>query len=454
VARESSKSGLLIQDRLDQGKALRQVARRAAHAAWNPPRDRRDPVDILLASDGGRVESLVPIRHGRMAESAFAFYRGAAAIMAADLATTPGTGFRVQCCGDCHLMNFGGFATPERRFVFDINDFDETLPAPWEWDVKRLAASFVVAGRSLGLKRSACGEAARAAVCSYRERIWAFARMPSVQVWYERIDANKIFDVEDKTSAARGASGRIRLRPGGLHLTDRITTVVKGARRFIDRPPLLFHENDPDGFTSRIEDYFDQYRHSVQMDRRFLLSRYRVIDSAVKIVGVGSVGTRCAITLLEAAPGDLLVLQFKEARASVLEPFAGASVFQNHAERVVQGQRLMQSASDMFLGWCHAERGGYDFYFRQLRDMKTSVSLEGADATWLKDYGTICGWALARAHARGGDPAVISGYLDTSDNFDLALVEFAHAYADQTERDFDGFRKAVKSGRVPVAAVK
>ena len=451
MARNPNEAPMLIQERLGQGKALRQVAPRTAHAKWNPPVSRRDPVEMLLESDVGRLASLVPIRHGRMAESPFAFYRGAAAIMAADLAATPSTRFHVQCCGDCHLMNFGGFATPERRFVFDINDFDETLPAPWEWDVKRLAASLVVAGRSLGLKRSACAEAARAAACSYRERIWSYARMPSVQVWYERIDANKIFDVADKTPAARGASGRIRLRPGGLHLTERITTMVDGVRRFVDHPPLLFHEAEADGFTSRIEDYFAQYRHSVQMDRRFLLNRYRVIDSAVKVVGVGSVGTRCAITLLEAAPGDLLILQFKEARASVLEPFAGVSVFENHAERVVQGQRLMQSASDMFLGWCHSDRGGYDFYFRQLRDMKTSVSLEGADATWLSDYATICGWALARAHARGGDPAVISGYLDTSDNFDLALVEFAQAYADQNERDYDRFKVAVKSGRVPVS---
>lgn len=453
MARKSTSSSVLIQDRLDQGRALRKVAPRTSQAKWTPQPNRRDPVEILLESDLGRVDSLVPIRHGRMAESAFAFYRGSAAIMAADLATTPSTRYYVQCCGDCHLMNFGGFATPERRFVFDINDFDETLPAPWEWDVKRLAASFVVAGRSLGLKRSACGEAARSAVCSYRERLWGFAQMPSVQVWYERIDANKIFDVAEKTPAVRGASGRIPLRPGGLHLTERITTVVKGERRFVDHPPLLFHETDPDGFTSRIEDYFEQYRHSVQLDRRFLLSRYRVIDSAVKVVGVGSVGTRCAITLLEAAPGDLLVLQFKEARASVLEPFAGASIFENHAERVVQGQRLMQSASDMFLGWCHSDRGGYDFYFRQLRDMKTSVSLEGADASWLGDYAAICGWALARAHARGGDAAVISGYLDTADNFDLALVEFAHAYADQTESDYERFRNAVKKGRVATAAI-
>ncbi len=434
-----------------QGKALRQVAPRTAHAKWKPPVDRRNPVEILLESDQGRVESLVPIRHGRMVESAFAFYRGSAAVMAADLAMTPATGFRVQSCGDCHLMNFGGFATPERRFVFDINDFDETLPAPWEWDVKRLAASFVVAGRNLGLKRAACAEAARAAVCSYRERTAQFALMPSVQVWYERIDADKIFDVGDKASASRGVAGRIRLRPGGLHLTDRITTVVNGVRRFIDHPPLVFHETEAGGFTARIADYFEQYRHSVQADRRFLLNRYRVIDSAVKVVGVGSVGTRCAIALLEAAENDLLVLQFKEARASVLEPYAGPSVYSNHGERVVQGQRLMQSASDMFLGWCHSERGGYDFYLRQLRDMKSSVSLEGADGSWLSDYATICGWALARAHARGGDAAVVSGYLDTNDNFDVAIVEFAQAYADQTERDFDSFRQAVKSGRVPVA---
>lgn len=442
-----------LADRVARGKALRQTATRAAQASWDPPAGRRDPTDILLDSDAGRVESLVPIRHGRMAESAFAFYRGSAAVMASDLATTPSTGFHVQSCGDCHLMNFGGFATPERRFVFDMNDFDETLPAAWEWDVKRLATSFVVAGRNLGLKRSACAESARAAVRSYRERLAGFARMPAVQLWYERIDASEIFDVGEKTTASRAMASRIRLRPGGLNLTDRITFVANGVRRFTDHAPLVYHEPGKQGFTSRIRDYFEQYRQSVPEDLRFLLNRYRVIDTAVKVVGVGSVGTRCAIALLAAAEGDFLILQFKEARASVLESYAGASLHRNHGERVVQGQRLMQSASDMFLGWCHSERGGYDFYFRQLRDMKSSVSLEGADGAWLRDYAAICGWALARAHAKGGDAAVLSGYLDTTDNFDVALVEFAHAYADQTERDFASFLRAVKSGRVPTAKI-
>jgi uncharacterized protein (DUF2252 family) len=437
-------------DRVAEGKALRSNVPRSAHATWKPTRHRPNPIDLLETSNKGRLPELIPIRYGRMLQSPFAFLRGSASVMANDLATTPVTGIRVQACGDCHLMNFGTFASPERTLIFDINDFDETLPAPWEWDVKRLAASVVVAGRYLGHSERRNLEAARACACSYRERINQFARMRVLEVWYARITVKSLINLsqtrKERKLWRRGAQ-EARLRTGG-HVIPKLTEVVKDERRFIDKPPFIYRPRGRHKFEAEMRELFAHYRKSLPDDRRVLFDRFRLVDVAMKVVGVGSVGTRCAIALFAAEEDDPLILQVKEARRSVLEAHAGKSVYANHGQRVVVGQRVMQSASDIFLGWSRAARKGFDFYVRQLRDMKGSIHMESLSPGDLLDYVEYCSWALARAHAKSGHAALISGYLGKGDAFDRAVADFAVAYADQTERDYAALVKGVRAGRV------
>jgi len=435
-------------ERLAVGKALRERVPRESHDECKSPRHGRDPVSILEASNRGRLKELVPIRYGRMVRSPFTFLRGSAALMAYDLATTPTTGIRVQACGDCHLLNFGAFATPERNLVFDLNDFDETLPAPWEWDVKRLVASFMVAGRDNGLSDDDSRLAVVECVRAYREHLRECSRLRPLEVWYQRLDAKTLI------AAAPGAKERKfrqqiadRARERVLeNLFPKITNQVGGRHRLVDQPPILFHVAEPD-FDERVREAIADYRNSLSDDRRVLLDRYRLEDHAMKVVGIGSVGTRCYIALLFSEDGHPLILQFKEAVRSVLEPYAGKSAYDNQGQRVVTGQRLMQSSSDIFLGWVRGRRG-YDFFVRQLRDMKMSIPVEGFSAVRLARYARVCGWTLARAHAKSGDAATISGYLGKGDSFDQALGRYALTYADQTQKDHAALVKAIRSGRL------
>jgi uncharacterized protein (DUF2252 family) len=423
----------------ETGRGLRAQVPRSRHADWTPPPRRRNPVEVLRVQGAGRIASLLPVRHERMAVSPFTFFRGAAAIMAEDLAHTPACGLRVQACGDAHLANFGIYATPERRVVFDVNDFDETLQAPFEWDVKRLAASLVVAGRDRGFAAAECRAAARAAVAAYRARMAAFARMGHLEVWYARLDADELADLSERAADRRLTSDVLRKaqRATNLGALDKLTDVVDGQRRIIDSPPLIEHLPVP-GRGVDAGAVVAEYAASLGDATRTLLARYRVVDWARKVVGVGSVGTDDAVVLLLGdSDSDPLFLQVKEAGASVLEPFAGASPYDNHGRRVVSGQRLIQSASDLFLGWTRL--GERDYYVRQLRDMKGSVPVDKLSAQELAEYGRACGEALALGHARSGDPAAIAGYLGGGDRFDRAVATFAVAYADQNAEDYKAF---------------
>ena len=445
------------------GKAARARAPRSEHARWRPAADRLDPVQVLTAQDGLRTPELVPIRHERMLMSPFAFFRGSAAIMAADLAGTPVTGMRVQLCGDAHLSNFGGFAAPDRSLVFDVNDFDETLPGPWEWDIKRLAASVAVAGRDLGLAADAVRDALVATVRSYREAIRAFAQMRTIDVWYARVDVDKQFadlvqrfrrperrKIEKDLAKARGKDSLRALR--------KLTYTVDDEPRIISDPPLivplaeLVDEADAEQVRNRLATYWKAYLRTLQADRRHLVSAYRPVDLAHKVVGVGSVGTRAWIVLtLGRDASDPLFLQFKEAQRSVLEPFAGRSRASNQGRRVVEGQRMIQAASDVVLGWFRIEQDTdgrrRDYYVRQLWDAKASVPVVQLSAGELARYGEICGWTLARAHARTGDRVALAAYLGRSDRFEQALATFAETYADLNERDYEAFAAAVGTGR-------
>jgi uncharacterized protein (DUF2252 family) len=444
--------GPTVEERMTAGKALRERVPRTSHAKWAPAPDRPDPVALLKESDRGRLSELLPIRYGRMRESPFAFYRGAAALMAWDLAATPATKIRVQACGDCHLLNFGGYGSPERRLVFDINDFDETLPAPWEWDVKRLAASVVLAARQKGMKERRCGDAARSVVASYRTHMRGYARMPYLQAWYSHIDVD-IF--VEKAKIARDKRYWKKVEHAAKmqtaeYILPRITEVSKGKRRIIDHPPLVYHPRDIATIDEHARALFHRYSLTLPEERRVILDRYRIVDIARKVVGVGSVGTRCAVALLMAGKEDALVLQLKEALPSVLESYAGKCRYPNHGERVVTGQRMLQAASDVFLGWTRAD-DGHDYYFRQLRDMKMKFDLESMSKSEWLEYVQICGWTLARAHARTGDAARIGGYMGKNATFDDAIGEFAVTYADQTERDHATLLKAIRAGQVRAA---
>lgn len=442
-------------ERRAAGKALRDHVSRAEHARWKPPAERADPIELLVQSNEGRIPDLIPIRFGRMAESPFAFFRGSAVVMAADLATTPSTGLIVQACGDAHLMNFGGFATPERNIFFDINDFDETLPAPWEWDIKRLAASVVIAARHVGLGESDAAKAATDTVCAYREHVSDYAAMRALDVWYDRIDIDRFLAASPTQQVSERLVERVeqaRKKSTPDMLFPKLAEHHGTAPRIRDEPPLIFHptaEQAP-GLSTGYSQAIAGYRQTLPEHVRVLFDRFQFRDLAIKAVGVGSIGTRCAVTLFMASEEDPIFLQVKEARASVLEAYAGKSRHANSGERVVAGQRLMQSASDIFLGWTEG-LDGHHFYVRQLRDAKISAIIEDWDVTILRAYGRMCGWALARAHARSGDAARIAGYMGSNTTFDDAVCEFAVAYADQNQHDFRAFIRAVREGRIPVA---
>ena len=435
-------------DRREAGRALRDKTPRSSHAELTVPRKGRDVVAMLEASNRGRVPSLVPIRYGRMLHSPFAFLRGAAAVMAYDLARTPISGIPVQACGDAHLMNFGGFATPERHLVFDINDFDETLRGPWEWDLKRMVASVTVAGRHLGFSMRRNADATMAAVAGYREKMALYAPMRALEVWYQRIDATQVVELHVNSLGKNALDAPPH--PVTEHLFPKLTEAVGETRRIKEEPPLVFRPRKGDRIITNMRRLLAQFRPTLRADRRRLLERFELVDVAIKVVGVGSVGTRCAVALLMAGDDDSLFLQFKEARASVLEPYAGRSQYRNHGERVVEGQRLMQAASDMFLGWTTDPSLRVDFYVRQLRDCKTAANIDTMDYPHLLDYAHHCGAALARAHAKAGDAAAISGYIGKTEALDAALARFATAYADQTERDFEMLKAAAENGRIPV----
>jgi uncharacterized protein (DUF2252 family) len=435
-------------DRLAAGRALRDKVPRSGHAEWTPSAQRRDPIEILEESNQDRLPELVPIRYGRMLRSPFTFLRGAAALMAHDLAATASTGLRVQACGDCHLLNFGLFATPERNLVFDLNDFDETLPAPWEWDLKRLAVSFAVAGRDNRLPDADSRKAVLECVRTYREHLREYSRMNPLEVWYTRLDMKTLIAMapDEKVKKTREQLAEKARQRVVENLFPKIVGEVAGRRRLVDQPPLLFHVSDP-GFEERVHEALADYRQSLSDERRVLLDRYHLEDFAVKVVGIGSVGTRCFIGLLFDEEDHPLILQFKEERRSVLEPYAGKSQYDNQGQRVVMGQRLMQSSSDIFLGWLRGQRGR-EFFVRQLRDMKMSAPTEEVTPAQINRYAGLCGWTLARAHAKSGDATSISGYLGKGDAFDEAIGTFAIAYADQTERDHAALVKAVSAGRL------
>lgn len=440
-----------VSERMAEGRSLRKKVPRSSHGQWNPPANRPNPVELLKIADRGRLAELLPIRYARMRESPFAFFKGAAALMAADLTNTPVTGIRVQACGDCHVSNFGGFGSPERQLAFDINDFDETLPAPWEWDLKRLAASIAIAGRVHGASDRRCAQAVRAAAESYREHVREYAEMRALDVWYSHIDAEVLVQ-EAETQKGKRLWRRVESKAKHQtadHVFFKVADIRKGHWRIIDRPPLVYHPQQMEKISKHVGDMFQRYTRTLPEERRILLDRYHIVDVARKVVGVGSVGTRCAVALLMAADDDPLVLQFKEARASALEPYAGKSRYDNHGERVVVGQRMLQSASDIFLGWTRDD-DGRDYYFRQLRDMKMSVNLEELTPKEWIEYVEICGWALARAHARTGDAARIAGYLGKSDSFDEAIEKFSIAYADQTERDHAALVQTIRARKLPV----
>lgn len=442
------------QERRAHGSTLREVVPREAQGGWKPPKKRRDPIEVLTTSNEGRMPELVPIRFGRMLQSPFTFYRGSAAIMAADLASTPNSGLRVQACGDAHLLNFGGFATPERQVIFDVNDLDETLPAPWEWDLKRLTASIVIAGQSMRLHENEAARAATVTVRAYRERMADYSSMRALDVWYDTISLERVqaemtgtSDKLRKTFARRVEKARQQSAVENVFL--KLAEHHGALPKIKDNPPLVFHpsEERAPGMRTQYREALASYRDSLPEHVRMLFDRFHLCDVAVKVVGVGSVGTQCLVALFMAADNDPLFLQIKEARESVLEPYAGASLHTNHGQRVVAGQRLMQAASDMFLGWTTGKNGRH-YYFRQLRDVKISAIVEGWDVDRLTTYGRLCAWALARAHARSGDAALIAGYMGSSAVFDDAICEFAVEYSDQNQRDYRAFVKAVREGRL------
>jgi uncharacterized protein (DUF2252 family) len=463
-ARTTRAPHLSVAERVTRGKIARAEVPRSNHAVYQPASDRANPIELLEAQAQTRVPELVPIRYGRMLVSPFTFYRGAAKIMASDLATTPSSGIKVQCCGDAHLSNFGVFASPDRRLVFDINDFDETLPGPWEWDVKRLAVSLLIAARDDGFGRKDQDRIVLETVSQYRTAMRDFAEMPNLAVWYARMEIDSVL----REYASQFASKRVKRTEKALAKARtkdsmsafaKLTQQIDGRAEIVDQSPLIVplrvlvpgHEHE------RLFEWLRKlariYRNSLEHDRRVLLEQFQLSDFARKVVGVGSVGTRAWIALFFGRDGhDPLFLQFKEAEASVLEEFLGKSTFRNHGQRVVTGQKLMQASSDIFLGWLHVAEGmdgrSRDFYGRQLKDWKGSAEIEQMVPEGMAVYGRLCGWTLARAHARSGDRVAIAAYLGGGDAFDRAILEFSKAYADQNERDYQQFVEAVRAGRI------
>ena len=482
---------LSLNERLAEGSKARDRTPLSGHSGWTAAVDRPDPVGLLEAQDKTREPDLVPVRHGRMMVSPFTFYRGAAKIMAVDLKDTPVAGLRVQLCGDAHLSNFGMFASPERRLMFDLNDFDETLPGPFEYDVKRMAASFAIAGRNNGFSKADARAVALASVAAYREAMAEFAQMPTMELWYAHFDEDRLQQViagavagadkeekKDKKAKApkkkeqkdvkqdkvvKEAARRAEKNLAKAHTRDSIQALSKlgelvdGQYRIVSQPPVIVPARDlaatyglsPDEVVPMLHEQFRAYRATLQDDRRKLLERFRIVDAARKVVGVGSVGTRAFIILLQGRDAaDPLFLQVKEATASVLEASLPRSRYRQHGERVVQGQRMMQAASDIFLGWTKGVDVRRNFYWRQLRDMKGSAVVELMAPVTLTFYAQICGWTLARAHARSGDPVAIAEYLGRDDTFDRSVVDFCERYADRNEQDYEEFVKAVRAGRL------
>ena len=457
---------LTVAERVARGKAARAEVPRSSHGVFEPSPVRADPIDLLERQAATRVAELVPIRYGRMLVSPFTFYRGAAMIMAHDLAATPRSGLNVQCCGDAHLSNFGVFASPERRLMFDINDFDETLPGPWEWDVKRLAVSMLIAARDNGYRAKEQEQVVLDTVGQYRQAMREFAAMGNLGVWYSRLEIEAL--LAERSAAFAPATvkrteqqlAKARTRDS-MSTFSKLTHEVDGQVRIVDQSPLIVPIEALAGSEQReqLSDALHQilrgYRNTLEFDRRALLEQFELTDFARKVVGVGSVGTRAWIALLLGRDaGDPLFLQIKEAEASVLEEFLGPSEFANHGQRVVTGQRLMQASSDIFLGWLHVESGldgqARDFYARQLKDWKGSAEIDQMVPLGMGVYGKLCGWTLARAHARSGDRIAIASYLGNGNGFDRAVLQFCFAYADQNERDYQALAAAAQAGRIPV----
>jgi uncharacterized protein (DUF2252 family) len=451
---------LSVAERVARGRMARAEVPRSSHAEYTPAPHRQDPVALLESQAESRVPELVPIRYGRMLVSPFTFYRGAALLMAADLAATPDSGLRAQLCGDAHLSNFGLFASPDRRLVFDLNDFDETLPGPWEWDVKRLAVSFEVAGRENGYSRKERRRIVQETVAAYRQAMGQFAGMRALDVWYARLEVDELLAELKKRIAKKAEQVVAKARTkDSMTAFSKLTRTVDGEPQIVSDPPLiervqeLAPGREGEAVTQSLHELLRRYRETLQTDRRVLLEEYRLVDLARKVVGVGSVGTRAWIVLMLGRDGqDPLFLQFKEAQSSVLEDFNAKSQYANHGERVVAGQHLMQASSDIFLGWLHVAEGidgqERDFYGRQLKDWKGSFETDGALPKGMTIYGQTCGWTLARAHARSGDRIAIAAYLGQSDAFDRAIADFSEAYADQNEADYNALTQAVNSGRI------
>jgi uncharacterized protein (DUF2252 family) len=441
------------QERRLAGKERRIAAPRSHHAEWDPPIDRRDPIEVLIESNRGRVEELVPLRYSRMSVSPFAFLRGSAQVMAFDLASGPSTDLEVRLCGDAHLSNFGAFASPERRMMFDLNDFDEASPGPFEWDVKRLAASVVVAGRDNRFSSAAARRAAMRAVDAYREWMHTYAAMTHLQVWYARIEMQDLLDTM-RPSDRKVESRLVEKAQSKDHMRalSKLTSIVEGRRQIVDDPPIVVHSIVGLGEqTERVVNLVADYRSSLTVDRQALLDRYRFVDFARKVVGVGSVGTRCWIALFQGPNGGPLFLQVKEARQSVISIALGTKPAAHFGKRVVEGQRMLQATSDILLGWGTDKSDGAHYYLRQLWDAKWSADVSTMTPPAFEQYAGHCGWALARAHARTGDSVEISGYIGTSGRFAEVIADWADAYADQTERDHAALLTAIERGMLPTA---
>jgi uncharacterized protein (DUF2252 family) len=442
-------------ERRQQGKALREKCPRASQGEWQPRSKSHDIIKLLEESDADRIPGLIPVRYQRMSVSPFTFFRGSAIIQARDLATAKVSGITVQACGDCHLANFGAFASPERKFIFDINDFDETYPGPWEWDIKRLGASLILAARDCGFSKGNANDAVRAAAASYREHISEYADMTLLERYYAAVTYE---DIQEYFRNDPDLSARLLKQYKKAHsqtseaVAPKLTTVENGQTVIKDNPPVLYHiQGFTKAFDKQREEFTKKYKRSLQADRRLLYESYRYQDAVVKVVGVGSVGTRCMLSLLF-HDDDPLFLQVKEARRSVLEPPRAKSRYANQGYRVVEGQRLMQAASDIFLGWSSTKH--HDYYLRQLRDMKASAEVETFKPSTLVGYATLCGWTLARAHAKTGSAVMIAGYLGSTERFDDALAKYSVTYADQVEQDYKAFQTAIRSGRLSVETEK
>ena len=450
-----------VDERRERGRQARKKAPRSSHGDWSPAADRRDPVEVLAAQDSTRLDFLVPIRHYRMGASAFTFYRGTASIMAYDLAGTPDSGIQAQICGDAHLSNFGGYASPERTQVFDVNDFDETLPGPWEWDLKRLAASLVLAGRNIGLDRKEIRQVVDGSTERYRDGMRRMAAATDLDVWYAQIPSSEIRNVISGKSRKKKFDKGVKKahRRNSLRSFHKLTETVDGRLQIRSDPPLLIPLRDlkkqfPDQASEElVRASFEEYRGTVSADLNVLLDGYEFVDLALKVVGVGSVGTRCfAALFIGRDEKDPLFLQVKEAESAVVEAVLPKSRYAKHGRRVVEGQRLMQTSSDIFLGWSSGIKSERQFYWRQLKDMKGSADVDSMDRKGLNGYAGLCGFTLARAHARSGDPIAIAEYMGKSDTFIKAITRFAEAYADQAEADYAVFREAIDSGRLSAEA--